>query len=162
MKKAFSKTVNLGLIAAFSVISFSTVLPVRAAALDASFVPQASIVLTCIDENSTDKRITKFTNNAPDGSKVVLTEQDANGNFSTEELAVGDTVVNTPRLTWRIDGVYLGPWEVPTTIEGKCLTNESAFANEPPASITPYLIGAGAALLLVGIFLAGMKLSKKK
>lgn len=164
MNKVLNRTINAGLLIGFAVVSLATVFPNRVAAQDASFVPQASVTLTCQSENKTDKKITKFTDNAPTGSKVVLVEQGSNGNFGTKELAVGDVVVNTPRLFWRIDGVYLGPWEVPTTVEGKCLTSESAYANEPPSAKTnvlPYAIGAGAVLVLVGAFVAGKRLGKK-
>ncbi len=164
MNKVLTRTFNAGLLAGFALVSIATALPSRAAALDASFVPQASATLTCQSETKTDKKITKFTNNAPTGSKIVLVQQDTNGNFGTQELAVGDVVVNTPRLFWRVDGVYLGPWEVPTTIEGKCLTSESAYANTPPANktnILPYAVGAGSVLVLVGVFVAGKKFGRK-
>ena len=164
MNKILNRTISIGLLAGTAVLSFMLVLPSHVAALDASFVPRASVTLTCQYENKTDKKITKFTHNAPNGSKVVLVEQEANGNFGTQELGVGDVVMNTPPLFWRIDGVYLGPWEVPTTIEGKCLTSETAYANTPPASTTnvlPYAIGAGSVLVLVGVFFAGKKAGKK-
>ena len=164
MKQVFGRAVNAELFIGITVLLFAIALPGRAGALEASFVPQATVVLTCQNETKTDKKITNFTNNAPTGSKVVLFEQDSNGNFSTKELAVGDVVVNTPRLFWRVDGVELGPWEVPATIEGKCLTSESAYANNPDldnTNLLPYAIGAGSALLLVSIFIAGMKLGKK-
>lgn len=164
MNKVLNRTINAGLLIGFAVVSLATVFPNRVAALDASFVPQASVTLTCQSENKTDKKITKFTNNAPTGSKVALVQQEANGNFGTQELAVGDVVVNTPRLYWYVPGVQLGPWEVPTTIEGKCLTSESAYANTPPAAktnILPYAIGAGSVLVLVGAFVAGKMLGKK-
>lgn len=164
MKRVLNRAINAGLLTGLTVASLALTLPGRVAALDASFVPQATVVLTCQTEAKTDKKITKFTNNAPTGSPVVLVEQDSNGNFGTQELAVGDVVVNTPRLFWYIKGAQLGPWEVPTTIEGKCLTSESAYANTPPAAktnILPYTIGAGSVLVLVGVFIAGKKLGKK-
>lgn len=164
MNKVLNRTINAGLLMGLAVLSLSMVSPSRVAALDASFVPQASATLTCQSENKTDKKITKFTNNAPTGSKIILVEQDSNGNFSTKELAVGDVVVNTPRLFWRVDGVYHGPWEVPATIEGKCLTSESAYANTPPVTKTnflPYAIGAGSVLVLIGAIVAGKLLGKK-
>jgi hypothetical protein len=163
MKQILSKVINSGLLAGLVVVSLSFRLPSHVAALDNTFVPQATVVLTCQSETKTDKKITSFTNNAPAGSNVMLVEQDKNGNFSTQELAVGDTVVNTPRLFWYIKGVQLGPWEVPATIEGKCLTSESAYANQPPASksVLPYAVGAGTVVVLAGVFIAGKKLGRK-
>ena len=163
MKQVFSRVINVGLLVGCTVLLFATALSSSAGAQDASFVPRATVVLTCQNETKTDKKITSFTNNAPTGSKVVLFEQDSNGNFSTKELAVGDVVVNTPRLFWRVDGVELGPWEVPATIEGKCLTSESAYSNKPGMTNTnllPYAIGAGSVLVLVSVFIARKKLAK--
>lgn len=143
----------------------SVLVPASASALDASFIPQATATLTCLEEGKTDKKITRFDNNAPAGSKVVLVEGRSEGGGITfgKEVNIGDVVVNTPQLFWRIDGELLGPWEVPTTVEGRCLTNESAYANDSRKStdIVPYVLGAGGVMLLLGAFWAGLKFARK-
>lgn len=159
-----SSTSKLVIMSLFLLVATALV-PIQAHAIDASFVPQANVVLTCQSESSTDKKITEFKNNAPEGSQVKLFEGDSEGGgFSFgKELKVGDTVTNTPRLFWNIQGVLLGPWEVPTSVEGKCLTSSSAFKNEPSSEVKllPYFIGAGVVLVLFGVFLAGKKFGKK-
>lgn len=159
--KTLSKSLALTGLVLLSTTGFTSVVTAQ----DASFVPQASVVLTCVDPNKTDKKITKFENNAPAGKKVVLVTGNSEGGGVSfgKEVKLGDTVTNTPQLFWSMEGVYLGPWEVPTTIEGTCLTNESiipAYA-EPKKSIAPYLLGAGAVVVMVGAFLLGRKLAKK-
>jgi hypothetical protein len=167
MNKVLNRTINMGLLVGLAAISLAaTALPTRVNALDASFVPQATATLTCISEDKTDKKITRFDNNAPAGSRVVLVEGRSEGGGVSfgKEVNLGDVVTNTPQLFWRIDGVQLGPWEVPTTIEGKCLTSEAVYANQPPApktNILPYIIGAGSVLVLVGAFVVGKKFGKK-
>ena len=160
-KNSTTKLVIMSLI----LLAVTAFVPVQAHAIDASFVPQASVVLTCQSEDSTDKKITKFDTNAPEGSQVKLFEGNSEGGgFSFgKELKVGDTVTNTPRLFWNIQGVLLGPWEVPTSVEGRCLTSNSAYRNEPSSEtkLLPYFIGAGVVFVLIGVFTAGKRFGKR-
>lgn len=147
------------------VVATVSAAPLSVSAQDATFIPQASAVLVCQDPNTTDKKITKFDNNAPAGKKALLFtgESEGGGLAYGPEVRLGDVIENTPQLFWSIEGVQLGPWEVPTTFEGTCLTNEAEYTSTPALKTNPlpYLIGAGAVLLVLGAFLLGKKLAKK-
>lgn len=160
MKNLISSLTVLGAI----IITGSAAAP-SVSAQDATFIPQASAVLVCQDPNTTDKKIAKFENNAPAGKKVILVTGDSSGGGTAfgKEVQIGDVIENTPQLFWSIEGVYLGPWEVPTTIEGTCLTNEAEYTSTPlsKTNLIPYFIGAGAVLLVLSAFLLGKRLSKK-